>query len=221
MTRSFLKNKNQAVTLTIVVAAIGLLGYGGYGFSQRYQATHSEGVTISQGTVTQSVATPEETSPSESCQGYQVEANQPRKIEIANINVNACIQRVGIDQHNAIAVPDNIHLAGWYVGSVRPAEKGVSIIDGHVSGRYSDAIFSDLQQVTPGDEIRIEMGDKTTHVFKVIDTHEYTVAETTDKMFDKIEQVESQLTLITCVGAYDEESATFDRRTVVRAELKR
>lgn len=41
-----------------------------------------------------------------------------------------------------MAVPNNIHMAGWFMDSVRPGQMGLSIIDGHVDGRRETAIFN-------------------------------------------------------------------------------
>jgi hypothetical protein len=64
--------------------------------------------------------------------------NDPKKIVIQKIGVDAYVQKVGVDQDKKIAVPNNVHLAAWFTESVRPGENGLSIIDGHVSGRKTD-----------------------------------------------------------------------------------
>ncbi len=218
---SRLRIGRRLLTGLLVLLALGLAGYGGYGLWQWYRATHTEDVTITSQIITQSVDTPEETVPTEACRNYSVHADQPRKIQIPSVGIDACIQRVGIDQHNAMAVPDNIHLAGWYVGSAQPGQKGVSVISGHVLGRYADAVFKDLQDLAAGSNIRIEMGDGTWHEFTTLATHQYSVDETVKQQFRQVENVDSQLTLITCGGIYDRQTQSYDKRIVVRAELRR
>lgn len=215
------KNKPRLLLLgALVVIILGLMGYGGYRLWQKYEATHDKNATVGSQIVTWSVAEPQETPPTESCENYTVPAVQPRKIAIPSIGVDTCIQRVGVDQHSAIAVPDNVHLAGWYVNSVRPGGSGVSIIDGHVSGRYSEAVFANLGSVSTGDSVNIEMGDGQQQVFTVVDTNQYSVEETTKRLFSRIEGVDAQLTLITCGGTFDKQTQSYDKRIVVRAKLK-
>ena len=54
--------------------------------------------------------------------------------------------------------PINVFDAGWYTGSVRPGQKGASIIVGHVSGPTRHGIFEKLSQLKNGDSITIGNG---------------------------------------------------------------
>ena len=167
--------------------------------------------------VTESIAAPEETRPTEACANYKVADAQPRKIEIDAVNVSACIQRVGLDQNNSIAVPSNIHLAGWYIDSPAPGKPGVSIIDGHVSGRYNDAVFVKLASVKENDSVRIQMGDMSWINYKVLSVGSYDLNGAGEALFKQLPSVDKQLTLITCGGKYDSQNQTYDKRVIVRA----
>lgn len=222
---SFLKrgSRHKARGILIVAVgclAIGLIGYGLWGLWNRHQAVHDPTVTIPAETVTHSTGMPNETPPEHACSNYHVADSQPRKIEVPSVDISGCIQKVGVDQNNAIAVPTNIHLAGWYVGSALPGEKGVSIIDGHVLGRYQDAIFKALKDIKPGDIIRIQFGDHSWKEFETIDTNSYPVKESKDPLFAQHPTADRQLTLITCSGAFDAKTQSYDRRTIVRAVYK-
>ena len=192
--------------------------YGGWLLWQRYQATHGPNPTIPTEVITHSTDTPDETPPTEACDNYAVAANEPRKIEVPSIGVSGCNQKVGLDQNNAIAVPTNIHLAGWYTGSKVPSQSGVSIIDGHVLGRYNDAIFKDLKNLRENDIIRVQLGDTSWHEFTVISTGTYSVDKTMDEVYKPFEG-ESRLVLITCGGTYDRASSSYNERVVVRSIL--
>lgn len=207
-------------SIAILALGLGLLAFGLYGFIKRYMVTHESNPTIPTEVVTQSTDTPSETPPIEACASYTVAANQPRQIDIPKLSKTGCIQRVGVDQNNAIAVPTNIHLAGWYTGSSLPSADGVTLIDGHVLGRYDDTIFAHLKDVQPGDEIKIQLGDKTWLTYDVRTINMYTIAETTKQQFKKLDGVRSQLTIITCGGTWLPQDKTYDKRVVVRAELR-
>lgn len=83
--------------------------------------------------VTYSTETPEEKLPVDAGYSWKGQKNDPKRIVISKIGVDSLVQNVGVDQNQQIAVPNNIHIAGWFIDSVRPGESGLSIIDGHVS----------------------------------------------------------------------------------------
>lgn len=210
------KNRPKAITkILALLLAAGLIAYGAWGLWQYYRATHGPTPDIASETVTYSTDEPDEIPPN--CDDYRVADDQPRKIELSRVNISGCIQKVGLDQHQAIAVPTNVHLAGWYVGSAVPGDKGISIIDGHVQGRYSDAIFGTLKDVRAGDIIRVQFGDMSWKEFETVDTNSYSVAETTRHLLGQLEDVDNQLTLITCTGTYDRQSQSYNQRILVRA----
>lgn len=214
------KNKRTIVLKTVIVTiSLGLIVYGAWGLWQWYAATHAPTPpTISSKIVTHSTDEPEETPPA--CDdSYKVAASEPRKIEIPSLGVSGCIQKVGIDQKNAVAVPANIHVAGWYTNSPLPGQKGVSVIDGHVMGRYSNAIFTPLKNAKAGDIIRIELGNTSWKEFEVVDTTSYPVGEVMNHLFTPLNDVDSQLTLITCGGTFDRSSQAYNERIIVRAKL--
>lgn len=201
----------------LLVIALGLIFYGGLVLWERYQATHKKSPTINQQAITNSANDPDETKPD--CDNYKVAPDKPRKIIMPNINIDGCIMQVGIDQHGAIAVPNNIHLAGWYTNSPLPGSRGVSIIDGHASGKYNPGIFKKLEELNKGDRFRIEFGDKTTKTFEIVDIQKLSVEETTKNMYQQISSVESQLNLITCGGNYDSKKNQFEKRILVVSKL--
>jgi len=216
---SLRKNKRIVAIVVILVIAASLICYGTWGIVQRYRATHGGDITIPSTTVTYSTDKPSETPPSVSCDPSNLEDNQPSKIELPSANISGCIQKVGIDQNGAIAVPSNIHLAGWYIGSVLPGEQGVSIIDGHVQGRYSSAIFTDLHKISPGEKIKIQFGSGTTREFEVVDVDNYTIEQTAKEQYRQLKDIDKQLTLITCGGEYISKTQSYNERLVIRARL--
>src|SRR5690606_20681240 len=58
---------------------------------------------------------------------YQWKGGQddPKKITIPSIEVDAFIQKVGIDQNNNIAVPTHLFVTGWFIESARPGTTGL------------------------------------------------------------------------------------------------
>ncbi len=153
---------------------------------------------------------------------YKVAADKPRKISIPGVNVEGYIQLVGTTPEKRIAVPNNIHFAGWFVSSSPPGQKGNSIIDGHVSGRYADAIFKNLQKVQRGQTIDIQMGDESTiHIYSVVSVQQVPEAQSQAAIFDEsADGGKALLTLITCGGSFDKKTEQFADRIIVKAALQ-
>lgn len=207
--------------VVFLLIAVGLLAYSLSGLWQRHEATTKpQSKTVSAKPITQSTDRPDETPPIAPCRSYMTAANHPKEIKISSVGISGCIQQVGIDQNEAVAVPTNIHLAGWFTGSVPPGEKGISLIDGHVLGRYNDAIFGSLKDISKGDSIEITRRDGKELRFQVADVATYSEKEAAIKMLEQLPDSERQLTLVTCTGSYDQKSKTYDKRVVVRAHLK-
>lgn len=151
---------------------------------------------------------------------WQGNPGDPKKLKIASVNVDAYIQRVGVDQNKQVAVPDNIHLAGWFVDSVQPGQKGLSIVDGHVDGRtVSEGVFSKLGQLVEGDELTVETGSGKVLTYRVVKTATIPKEQAAGVLYEQIPSVTSQLNLITCTGTYQHSEKTYDQRTIVSAEL--
>ena len=111
-------------------------------------------------------------------------------------------------------------MAGWYVKTPKPGEGGVSIIAGHVQGRYTDGVFRNLSKVEPGDEITVEFGGHSTRRFITKQVDMLSVDETSKAQYENITGTDTQLTLITCGGKYNRENHSYNKRVVVRAALK-
>lgn len=170
--------------------------------------------------ITHSVDRPSEDKQAAVSHAWRGPGDYPARLTIPSINVDAPVQNVGIDQRREVAVPDNIHFVGWFVDSKKPGELGHSIIDGHVNGASNTAgVFARLGSLQAGNEFTIERGDATKLTYKVIGVQEVAHDEAANTLFSQEPGVKSQLSLITCSGTYSEQIKTFDKRTIVRAEL--
>lgn len=167
--------------------------------------------------VTHSTDTPDEQKPSKDSYDWVGRSNDPKYIILPSIATEGFIQNVGVDQNQNIAVPTNVHMAGWFVDSARPGEKGLSIIDGHVSGRQTGGIFENLSKLVIGNMFTVEYGDGSKKEFKVFSTRTVAEADAAEIIFNQDPGVVSQLNLITCAGKYDREARTFRDRLVVAA----
>lgn len=214
-------SKKRDLGSTVLSIGVLLLFCGGVILVNRYLKTHGTVALPSPDqTVTSAQGEPEESKPDQSTiDEYSVPADQPRSIRINSVEVYGLIQKIGITDDNAMAVPSNIHFAGWYTGSVKPGEKGLSIINGHVLGRYTDAIFKQLVNVKVGDEIEIEFGDKSVKKFIAVEIITVAADKASSRLFTPKKGIKAQLNLITCGGKYDASSKSYADRVIVVAKL--
>ncbi len=183
-----------------------------------YTTTHRFRLPSPTVTVIHSSDKPNETPINVHTDTYVVPADQPRLIELPTIGVSGFIQRVGLDQDNAVATPNNIHMAGWYTNSAKPGGDGVSLIDGHVHGWYEPGIFENLHLLKPGDPIAVEYGDGQRRKFSVIRVSSYSVDDAAKHMLDLLPSAKQELVLITCGGTFDKTSSLYNQRILVYAQ---
>ncbi len=149
---------------------------------------------------------------------YTVPADQPRVIDIASLGVKAYVQRVGVTKDKVMATPNNINFTGWYTNSPAPGSVGVSIVNGHAGGRYTDGVFRRLNQLKRDDIIKVQMGDLSWRNFSTVSTNVYSVTDATKSLFKDDPSIDTELHLITCDGKFDDVSQTYDSRIIVVAK---
>jgi LPXTG-site transpeptidase (sortase) family protein len=164
--------------------------------------------------VTDSVKIPSETQPTE----FYVPHDLPKYITIPSIGIRGYIQSVGIDKQGLIAVPTNVHIAGWYINSAKPGQKGLSIIDGHRDGATIGGIFRNLEKLKKGEKITVEYGDGSLREFEVVDLKRLSIENAYDFMYSRIKEVDVQMNLVTCGGRWSKEIGTYEDRIIVRAK---
>lgn len=182
-------------------------------FISRLAATVGSAPPPNDSTVTEDTGKPSEKRPD--LDGFKVAADQPKMIHLPQINATGPIQRVGLNQQNAIAVPTNINFAGWYTGSSKPGHPGLSVIDGHVSGRYGPGIFKNLSQLDRGDHFQVEYGDGFRRTFEVVESKSLREKDASAYLLQKRSDIARQLNLITCEGRFNRQSGQYDERLVV------
>lgn len=206
------KPTNKLVILPILIG-IGLIAYSLFTYLGWHKNTTGPSPEITDSTINYSDPNPSEIKPK--CDEYKVPADKPRFINIPSINASGCIIKVGTDQNKAVAAPNSIYLAGWYTGSVLPGDKGVSLIDGHVSGKYADGIFKNIRKLKKSDTFQVEFGDSSTRSFEVVSVSSYSVDDTSTQMLKQHDEVQNQLNLITCTGSFNKNTQQYDKRVIV------
>ncbi|MGV9001356.1 MAG: class F sortase [Candidatus Saccharimonadaceae bacterium] len=217
MLKKLFQRKQFVGNFLLASAGLGLLIVGAFAFLNYYSTTH-EGPTYPLTDIVTETTTVSEKPIEVSDSGYKVPANQPRTIEISGIGVKGYVQRVGIDRDGLMSTPNNINFAGWYAKSVAPGEDGLSIINGHVGGKYTRGLFSGLKSLKENDTIRIQMGDLSWRKFSVVSVKTYPVEQAASPLFATDPKIQRELHLITCDGVFDEASQSYNSRTIVVAK---
>ncbi len=169
--------------------------------------------------ITHSSDKPDETKPGK---GYKWPgtAEDPKYIKLPSIKSEGYIQNVGVDQHKAVAVPSNIHIAGWFTQSARPGSEGLTIIDGHVSGWTSEGIFKRLGKLKIGDNYTVQMGDGKVLKYKVLKVDSVETDKAAAILYSQDPNIRSQLNLITCGGQFDKKSNQYQKRIIITSSLE-
>ena len=169
--------------------------------------------------LTHSSPQPVETKPAKETYKWYGDPGDPKYISIPTISAEGFIQKAGIDQNNQIAAPSNIHIAGWFIKSSKPGEQGLSIIDGHVTGRVNNGIFKNLESLKQGAFFSVTLGNGSVKKYQVVNLVTVPVDKSVDALFSQDPSIKSQLNLITCAGKYDESIKGYTDRTIVYSKL--
>lgn len=169
--------------------------------------------------VTYSTERPDESKESADSYKWSGTGTDAYKLRIPSLGIDSYIQKMGADQNGKIAVPTNVHLAGWYQKSSVIGTKGISVIVGHVSGKNTDGVFKHLNQLKPDDTFEVERGDGKRFFYQVMSSKQIKESEAANYLFSKSRGVESQLNLITCGGTYDTVNHQYEDRIIISAKL--
>lgn len=149
------------------------------------------------------------------------EVNQPgiapETLSIPSIGLKADVTHLGVTDSGEMAVPDNGEELSWFSPGYQPGQRGRAVIAGHVDDLDGPAVFWDLTELEPGDEIFVA-GDDRELRFKV-HTMESVPLDLAD--VDSVFGYHSspELVLITCSGTYDYDRGTREERLIVYASL--
>ena len=149
----------------------------------------------------------------------------PVRLKIPKLNIDAGFQYVGLKPDGVMEIPNNIVDVGWFTGSVRPGDKGVAIITGHVAQIRGGiltklGVFSDLNELRVGDKLYVlnDKGESITFVVRESRAYNPT-ADATDVFTSTDGGV--HLNLITCEGTWNPAQLSYSQRLVVFTDAAR
>jgi LPXTG-site transpeptidase (sortase) family protein len=141
----------------------------------------------------------------------------PSRLQIPSIGVDAAVAGVGLMPDGSMGVPGDLWTSTWLSSGARPGQPGSAVIAGH-RGIGTQALFSHLENVRPGDQIRVSDASGGELVYQVTRVASMDLSVATQlQVFGPTNQ--QQLVLITCFGQYSRSTRTYDRRLVVFSRL--
>lgn len=142
----------------------------------------------------------------------------PVGIRIPAIGVDASMIPLGLRADRSIEVPEDFAQTGWWADGPEPGEPGPAVVLGHVDSRSGPAVFFDLRNLQPGDEVVIDRADGTSVVYQVDRLEQHPKDDfPTDAVYGPTSDV--QLRLVTCGGEFDRSVRSYDDNIVVFASL--
>ena len=133
--------------------------------------------------------------------------------------IDAAIVPVGVDAAGQMEVPGDVDEVGWYRhGPGLDDTAGSIVLAGHVDSRTQGrGAFFTLQDLAPGDEVRLDAGDGATTSWVV------TGRSTVEKEEIPLEELfrrdgPPRLVLVTCGGDFDADRRSYRSNVVVTAE---
>lgn len=149
---------------------------------------------------------------------YKVSPDMPRVIKIPKINVEARIERIGVNKGSELQAPQNIFDAGWYDATAKPGEIGASLMTGHSTGPTKRGVFYSIGSLETGDLIQVERGDKQVITYSVIKVVTYE-ADKVDMsaLLATVDKTKAGLNLLSYSGAYNVTTNHFESRVAIFA----
>lgn len=137
--------------------------------------------------------------------------DHPVKVAVAELDISLDVKATGVTKKGEMEIPDTVAEVGWYrYGSFPSSKTGTTVLAAHVDTRHEGVgPFSRLREAKVGAAVTVvdEDGDK----------HNYKVAAVTKVDKGKVnwrqvftESGHPRLVMITCGGAYDQDSGYRD-----------
>lgn len=141
------------------------------------------------------------------------------RLQIPVLGIDAPIVSRGLDPSRMMEAPSDAWDVAWYHFTAAPGSGGNAVFAGHRDFRdVGPAVFWDLGTLGAGDVVAVLLPDGRRLEYRVVSIDAWDESTAPVDWILAPTTVES-VTLITCAGAFDDASRSYDERLVVRAEL--
>ncbi len=145
---------------------------------------------------------------------------QPQRLIITSLELDADVELVGLAKDGRMDIPKLDENVAWYQLGAKPGEIGSAVIAGHYDAKDGGpAVFYELGEVKPGDEVTIVGSGGQSLVFVVTEVAKYKDEDfPLEKVFNQTDT--RRLNLITCAGTFNQQQKNYSDRLVVFTQLK-
>jgi hypothetical protein len=202
-----------------IFAAALVFGGGLLFLRHKDQAPNPYSLAATLGASTTQPSADSETPPSSAdLAAYKTAPNEPRLLKISKLHLNAKVMAVEADEKGSPRVLQNIFDTGWFMGSTRPGEGGVVLLNGKVTGSTKPGVFALLENLSAGDVIEVERGDGKTISYKVAALEHYDSDKvTTQQALRPAVADKPGLNLLTAGSRYNVKAGKFEQSLLVLA----
>ncbi|MFN2319929.1 MAG: class F sortase, partial [Dermatophilaceae bacterium] len=138
-----------------------------------------------------------------------VEIAAPSRLTIPSIDAELPVVPTGITTDQAMEIPDDPRIAGWYrFGPGPTTETGATVLSAHIDSRERVGPLARLDELSPGDEVVVTTADEEVrYVIERVDSYPKTVIDL-DAIFDRTGT--PRLHIVTCGGAWDPATGSYE-----------
>ena len=148
----------------------------------------------------------------------QLPASKPVRIQIPALGVTSRIMQLGLERDGSMEVPPGAYPVGWYDGSPTPGQLGPAVLAGHVDWGGERGAFYGIRELRPGDTVVVDRADGTVATFRVDRVERRPKADfPAEEVYGDIDH--AGLRLITCGGAFNEDTGDYLDNVIVFARL--
>lgn len=144
-------------------------------------------------------------------------APPPAFLLIPSLGVSAVVEQAGLTPDRQMENPTDWDKVAWYKYGSVPGGEGSAVLAGHLDSETGTAVFWDLEELQPGDEVEIIDTRGDVRTFAVTGSELY---DATDVPMEEIFAAggKPRIALITCDGAWSA-GGGYSKRLVVYAEI--
>ena len=144
----------------------------------------------------------------------------PSRLVVPALGVDAAVVQIGVQPSGLLEIPSDVSTVGWYrYGPTPGSGTGSAVLSGHVDAAdQGPGTFARLGDLDPGDTVEVTDSAGVVRGFTVIAREEWTKDDVPlDRIFDR--GGDGRLVLITCGGAFDEDTLSYTDNVAVTAVL--
>lgn len=206
-----------------LVAIIAVLLIKTYVWEKNYYATKTNETRAKADVVITEIETilsPSEFEPSEDeIKEYQVEANNPRYLDIPRLDIHARVRHSAVD-NNKLPLPNDVYDVAWFAGSSAPGQGGNVLISGLYKGSTKDGVFKNLDSLEKGDEIIIERGDGEKFTYEVRELQIIDAKDAANELPGVQRRIDDKETLSLVTARTYAEGGEYESIVMLRATIK-